>query len=139
MHWSYIRYLHVETILKCTTAFSSKEDAKIKVRLAFSLKKFDHVSEQLHWLPTYFIKFRSLCSMHKHSHQRCCQNHHYSQGNLILNTRASSSFVRIVRQLAISYTQTKTFCYMQSDLWPAVELFAISVCYIQLISLLISF
>ena len=39
------------------------------VRLAFSLKKCDHVSDyykQLHWLPLdQFVKFRSVCSMYK--------------------------------------------------------------------------
>ena len=73
------------------------------VCLAFSLKKYDQVSDyykQLNWLPLdQFIKFRSICSMYKQFHQRCCipleppiqfgQSHsHY--------TRTSSSFARIV-------------------------------------------
>ena len=44
------------------------------VCLAFSLKKYDHVSDyykQLHWFPLdQLINFRSLCSMHKQFHQR---------------------------------------------------------------------
>ena len=74
------------------------------VRLAFLVKRYDHVSDyykQLHWLPMYLlIKFRSLCSMHKQFNQRRCipleppiqfgQSHSH-------NTRASSSFARIVR------------------------------------------
>ena len=74
------------------------------VHLAFSLKRYDHVSEyykQLNWLPLdQFIKFCSICSMYKQFHQRCCipfeppiqfgQSHsHY--------TRTSLSFARIVR------------------------------------------
>ena len=46
------------------------------VRLAFSLKRYDHVSDyykQLNWLPLdQFIKFCSICSMYKQFHQRCC-------------------------------------------------------------------
>ena len=46
------------------------------VRLAFSLKKYDHISDyykQLHWFPLdQLIKFLSLCSMHKRFHQRRC-------------------------------------------------------------------
>ena len=74
------------------------------VRLAFSLKKYDHVSDyykRLHWLPlNQFIKFRSVCSMYKQFHQGRCipleppiqfgQSHSH-------HTRTSSSFARIVR------------------------------------------
>ena len=81
------------------------------VRLAFSLKRYDHVSDyykQLHWLPlNQLIKFRSLCSMHKQFHQRRCiplepliqfgQSHSY-------NTRTSSSFARIV-QYKLKFSQ----------------------------------
>ena len=92
------------------------------VRLAFSLKRYDHVSDyykQLNWLPLdQFIKFRSICSMYKQFHQRCCipleppiqfgQSHsHY--------TRTSSSFARIVRY-ELNFSQ-KLFRYRVTQWW----------------------
>ena len=92
------------------------------VRLAFSLKKYDHVSDyykRLHWLPLdQFIKFRSVCSMYKQFHQRRCipleppiqfgQSHsHY--------TRTSSSFARIVRY-NLNFSQ-RFFRYRVTQWW----------------------
>ena len=92
------------------------------VRLAFSLKKYDHVSDyykQLHWFPLdQLINFHSLCSMHKQFHQRRCipleppiefgQSHSH-------NTRSSSSFARIV-WYKLSFSQ-RFFRYRATQWW----------------------
>ena len=92
------------------------------VRLVFSLKKYDHVSDhykRLHWLPLdQFIKFRSVCSMYKQFHQghsipleppiQFGQSHSH-------HTRTSSSFTGIVR-FNLKFSQ-RFFRYRVTQWW----------------------
>ena len=92
------------------------------VRLVFSLKKYDHVSDyykQLHWLPLdQFIKLRSICSMYKQFHQRCCiplePPIQFGQ-SLSHYTRTFSSFARIVRY-KVKFSQ-RFFRYRVTQWW----------------------
>ena len=99
-----------------------KRMQNMAVRLVFSLKKYDHVSDhykRLHWLPLdQFIKFRFVCSMYKQFHQghsipleppiQFGQSHSH-------HTRTSSSFAGIVR-FNLKFSQ-RFFRYRVTQWW----------------------